>query len=348
MKIYLRPLALLHGPDALAQISAGTAASLAGRPDLAFTQAEWIEREGKTIARRILTLDEARSHPTFSAITQPRASFGPLALNRVHVMGVVNVTPDSFSDGGVNSQSGVAIAAAQQMIEDGASLLDIGGESTRPGAVDVSIIEEQGRIMPVIRALAQNHLVSVDTRKSGLMREALGAGAAFINDVSALQYDPASAALVSQAKAPVILMHAQGDPRTMQLMPKYDDVALDVYDQLEVFIAKAEASGISRANIMIDPGIGFGKTYAQNLELLQQLSLFHGLGVGLLVGLSRKGFIGAITGEKVAGKRLGGSIGGALAGALQGAQILRVHDVKQTVTALQVLTSALNPVSATI
>jgi dihydropteroate synthase len=348
MKIYLRPLALLHGPDALAQISAGTAASLAGRPDLAFTQAEWIEREGTTITRRILTLDEARSHPTFSAITQPRAKFGPLALNRIHVMGVVNVTPDSFSDGGVNSQSGVAIAAAQQMIEDGASLLDIGGESTRPGAVDVSITEEQGRIMPVIKALAQNHLVSVDTRKSGLMREALGAGAAFINDVSALQYDPASTALVSKAKAPVILMHAQGDPRTMQLMPKYDDVALDVYDQLETFIAKAEAAGISRANIMIDPGIGFGKTYAQNLQLLQQLSLFHGLGVGLLVGLSRKGFIGAITGEKVAGKRLGGSIGGAMAAALQGAQILRVHDVKETVTALQVLTLALNPVSATI
>ncbi|HEY5364405.1 MAG TPA: dihydropteroate synthase, partial [Aestuariivirga sp.] len=137
-------------------------------------------------------------------------------------------------------------------------------------------------------------------------------------------------------------------PRTMQLMPKYDDVALDVYDQLEAFIAKAEAAGISRANIMIDPGIGFGKTYAQNLQLLQQLSLFHGLGVGLLVGLSRKGFIGAITGEKVAGKRLGGSIGGAMAAALQGAQILRVHDVKETVTALQVLTSALNPVSATI
>ncbi|HEY5363832.1 MAG TPA: dihydropteroate synthase, partial [Aestuariivirga sp.] len=193
MKTYLRAIALLHGPDALAQISTGTAASLAGRRDLAFTQAEWIEREGKTITRRILTLDEARSHPTFSAITQPRANFGPLALNRIHVMGVVNVTPDSFSDGGVNSQSGVAITAARQMIEDGASLLDIGGESTRPGAVDVSIIEEQARIMPVIMALAQNHLVSVDTRKSGLMREALGAGAAFINDVSALQYDPASA-----------------------------------------------------------------------------------------------------------------------------------------------------------
>jgi len=348
MKIYLRPLALLHGPDALAQISAGTAASLAGRHDIAFTQAEWIEREGKTITRRILPLDEARSHPTFSAITNPRAKFGPLDLNNTHVMGVVNVTPDSFSDGGVHAQADVAIASARQMIEAGASLLDIGGESTRPGAVGVSITEEQARIMPVIKALAQNHLVSVDTRKSSLMSEALGAGATFINDVSALQYDPASAALVAKAKAPVILMHAQGDPRTMQLKPQYDDVALDVYDQLEALVAKAQSAGIARSHIMIDPGIGFGKTFEQNLQLLQQLSLFHGLGVGLLVGLSRKGFIGAITGEKVAGKRLGGSIGGALVAALQGGQILRVHDVKETVTALQVLTLALNPVSATI
>ena len=348
MKTYLRPLSFVYGPDATAQMSVGTAASLAGVLHLAFTQAEWIERESKTITRRIVSLDEARNHPTFSAITNPRAKFGPLDLNNTHVMGVVNVTPDSFSDGGVHAQADVAIASARQMIEAGASLLDIGGESTRPGAVGVSIADERARIMPVIKALAQNHLVSVDTRKSSLMSEALDAGATFINDVSALQYDPASAALVAKAKAPVILMHAQGDPRTMQLKPQYDDVALDVYDQLEALVAKAQSAGIARSHIMIDPGIGFGKTFEQNLQLLQQLSLFHGLGVGLLVGLSRKGFIGAITGEKTAGKRLGGSIGGALVAALQGAQILRVHDVKETVTALQVLTLALNPVSATI
>ena len=348
MKTYLRPLALIYGPDALAQISAGTAASLAGLPHLAFTQAEWIEREGKTTTRRVVMLEEARHHPVFANITNPRPKFGPLELNRCHVMGVVNVTPDSFSDGGVHVQAEVAVARAQQMIVDGASLLDIGGESTRPGAADVSLADERARIMPVIKALAQNHLVSVDTRKSNMMSEALGAGAAIINDVSALQYDPASAAVVAKAKAPIILMHAQGDPRTMQLKPQYDDVALDVYDQLESFIVKAQAAGIEPSHIMIDPGIGFGKTFAQNLELLQQLSLFHGLGVGLLVGLSRKGFIGAITGEKIASKRLGGSIGGALAAALQGAQILRVHDVKETVTALQVLTFALNPISVTI
>ena len=348
MPTYLRPTALLHGPDAKAAVKANLAAPLAGRSDIAFTQAFWIIREGTTITRRLVMLEEARAHPSFTALTNPRPNFGPLALNRCHVMGIVNVTPDSFSDDGVLAQTNVAIAQARQMAMDGAAILDIGGESTRPGAVDVSVGEERSRIMPVIKALAKDHCVSVDTRKSVLMKEALQEGAAIINDVSALQFDPHSANTVAKANAPVILMHAQGNPRTMQLEPKYDDVALDVYDELEALIAKAEAAGIPRANIMVDPGIGFGKTFAQNLELLQQLTLFHGLGVGLLVGLSRKGFIGAITKEKTASARLGGSIGGAMAAAMQSAQILRVHDVKQSVTALAVFESILNPDSVSI
>jgi len=202
--------------------------------------------------------------------------------------------------------------------------------------------------MPVTAALAKEHVVSVDTRKAPLMQEALGAGAAMINDVSALQFDPQSASTIAAANAPVILMHAQGEPRTMQLAPKYDDVALDVFDQLAALIAKAEAAGIKRSNIMVDPGIGFGKNFKQNLELLQQLTLFHGLGVGLLVGLSRKGFIGAITGEKRAAERLGGSIGGASQAAMNGAHVLRVHDVKQTLSAISVFTAALDPISTTI
>jgi len=348
MKTYQRPVALIYGPDAQAQIASGTAAPLAGLPHIAFTQAEWIERDGKTITRRFVSLHEAKSHPSFAALTTPRPNFGPLPLTRTHVMGILNVTPDSFSDGGVHYQTETAIAQARQMAADGATILDIGGESTRPGAADVSIDEERARIMPVITALAKDHCVSADTRKAVLMDKALQSGAAIINDVSALQFDPASASTVARANAPVILMHAQGNPRTMQQNPTYDDVALDVYDQLATLISKAEAAGITRANIMVDPGIGFGKTFAQNLELLQQLALFHGLGVGLLIGLSRKGFIGAITGEKVAGQRLGGSIGGAMAAAMQGAQVLRVHDVKETFTALQVLTSTLHPISVSI
>ena len=348
MKTYLRPLALVHGPDAVALIEAGAAAALAGRTDIAFTKAEWIERNGAAVGRRIVELSEARKHPLFNAVSNLRPDFGPLALNQCHIMGIVNVTPDSFSDGGVHYKAETAIAQARKMAEDGASILDVGGESTRPGSETVSTEEESSRIMPVISALAKDHCVSVDTRKADLMKGALAAGAKIINDVSALQFDPNSAATVASAGAPVILMHAQGEPRTMQLAPKYDDVALDVYDQLTSLITKAEAAGIARANIMVDVGIGFGKSFKQNLELLQQLTLFHGLGVGLLVGLSRKGFIGAITQEKTAAKRVAGSIGGALQAAMMGAQVLRVHDVKDSLAALAVFNATLDPVSAAI
>jgi dihydropteroate synthase len=348
MKTYLRPTALVHGTDARRMIETGTAAPLAGRADLAFAAAEWIERSGATITRRMVSLNEARSHPAFDAATAPRRDFGPVSLSRCHVMGIVNVTPDSFSDGGLHNMEANAIAQAKRLAAEGATILDIGGESTRPGAVDVEFEEESARVLPVVKALSAFHCLSIDTRKASLMREGLGAGAAIINDVSALQYDADSLAVIASAKAPVILMHAQGDPATMQKAPHYQDVALDVYDQLAALMARAEAAGIARHNIMLDPGIGFGKTFAQNLELLQQLSLFHGLGAGLLVGLSRKGFIGAVTGEKTAWKRLGGSVGGALAAAQQGAQILRVHDVKETFTALQVLNAAQAPDSVTI
>ena len=348
MTSYLRPLALVYGPDARVLVAANAAAPLAGLPHIAFTKAKWIERSDGKISRRVVDLAEARKHPLFNAITTPRPNFGLLELNRCHIMGIVNVTPDSFSDGGIHYKAETAIAEARKMAEDGASILDVGGESTRPGSEAVSIEEERNRIIPVISALAKDHCVSVDTRKASLMSAALNAGAAVINDVSALQYDPASLATVAAAKAPVILMHAQGEPRTMQLAPKYEDVALDVYDQLAVLIAKAEAAGIARANIMVDVGIGFGKSFKQNLELLQQLTLFHGLGVGLLVGVSRKGYIGAITQEKVAAQRLGGSIGGALQAAMMGAHVLRVHDVKESLAALSVFNAALDPVSASI
>ena len=348
MKTYLRPLALVYGPDADALVKADVAAPLAGLPRIAFTKAEWIQRDGGKITRRHVDLDEARKHPWFNAITTPRPNFGPLELSRCHIMGIVNVTPDSFSDGGVHYKAEIAIAEARKMAEDGASILDVGGESTRPGSEAVSTEEEGNRIMPVISALAKDHCVSVDTRKAELMKAALDAGAAFINDVSALQFDPASTETVSAAKAPVILMHSQGEPRTMQLAPKYEDVALDVYDQLAALVANAEAAGIARANIMVDVGIGFGKSFKQNLELLQQLTLFHGLGVGLLVGISRKGFIGAITQEKSAAKRTAGSIGGALQAAMSGVQVLRVHDVKDSLAALSVFNAGLDPVSASI
>ncbi len=341
-------MALLYGPDAVALVKADRAAPLAGLPSIAFTKAELITRDQQQTTRRFIEFAEARHHPGFTAITSPRPDFGSLQLNRCHIMGIVNVTPDSFSDGGIHYKAETAITEARNMWQHGASILDVGGESTRPGSDPVSIDEERARIMPVISALAKDHKVSVDTRKALLMKEALSAGAMIINDVSALQFDTLSAATVAAAQAPVILMHAQGAPRTMQLAPKYDDVALDVYDQLAALIARAEGAGIARANIMVDVGVGFGKSFKQNLQLLQQLTLFHGLGVGLLVGVSRKGYIGAITQEKMAGHRLGGSIGGALQAMMQGAHMLRVHDVKDSLAALTVFNAALDPVSAAI
>ena len=264
-------------------------------------------------------------------------------------MGIVNVTPDSYSDGGRTADTDRAIAHGMQLAREGADILDVGGESTRPGSEGVAEDEELRRVITVIEGLANAGLrVSCDTRKASVMQAALAAGAQIINDVSALQYDPAALETMARASCPVILMHAQGDPRTMQLNPHYDDVALDVYDQLEQRVMACVQAGIPRSHIAIDPGIGFGKTFTQNLALMAGLTLFHGLGVPLLVGLSRKGFVGAVTGEKPAAARLHGSVGGAMQAAQQGAHILRVHDVKATRAALSMFTASNDPDSVDV
>jgi dihydropteroate synthase len=272
------------------------------------------------------------------ARSAPEPLRGLLALDRPLIMGILNVTPDSFSDGGHFDDPERAIAHARRMAEEGADILDIGGESTRPGAHPVTVDEELERVMPVIEGLAgrTKALISIDTRKAGVMRRALAAGAHIINDVTALTYEPACLEVAATSEAPVILMHAQGDPRTMQSAPHYDDCLLDVCDWLEARIAACEAAGIARERLVIDPGIGFGKTLAHNLELLSGLTLLHGLGVPVLLGASRKSFIGALTGIKDARARLAGSIAAALQGAAQGVQILRVHDVAETRQALAV------------
>jgi dihydropteroate synthase len=340
---YLRPLSLIHGPDARAMIAAGAAGALGGLAHIGFTQAEEIIRDGKIVHRTIKSFSEIKNHPLTDEITRTRGMFGGVALNATRIMGIVNVTPDSFSDGGEHSEAALAIAHGLKLAEQGADILDVGGESTRPGSDPVLIEQERHRIMPVLAELAKEHVVSVDTRKVILMQEALEQGAAIINDVSALGYDRDSASALAKANAPVILMHAQGEPRTMQLAPKYHDVVLDVYDWLAERIDFAVAAGIPKSRICIDPGIGFGKTIQHNLELLRQQTIFHGLGVGVLVGLSRKNMVGVLTGEKTAAKRVSGSVGGALQAALMGAHILRVHDVLETVQALAVFNAVLDP-----
>ena len=332
-KVYYRPAGLAYGPDARSLINQGRGASLGGLSAIAYTMVEVIAREGARVERRF---EPVGSKPLFPA--------APWSEDQTLVMGIVNVTPDSFSDGGRNAEAERAIAHGLQLAKEGADILDVGGESTRPGSDGVPEDEELRRVLPVIEGLAKAGLkVSCDTRKASVMRAALEAGASMINDVSALQYDPQSMAAMAEASCPVILMHAQGDPKTMQLSPAYDDVALDVYDALEARIADCVAAGIVRQRIIADPGIGFGKSFRHNIEVLRQFTLYHGLGVPLLMGLSRKGFIGALTGEAQAANRVHGSVGGALWSALNGAHILRVHDVKGTVEALAVARAAADP-----
>lgn len=268
----------------------------------------------------------------FENLTRPRAAVAGMTMNLPRLMGILNVTPDSFSDGGLFDDPATALSHAQAMQTAGADFIDIGGESTRPGAADVSVSDEITRTAPVIAAIrAQSDVaISIDTRKAAVAQAAIAAGAGMVNDVAAFGYDPDLATVTAQAGLPVCLMHAQGDPATMQRDPRYDDVLLDVYDFLAVRVAMAEAAGIAREQIIVDPGIGFGKTLDHNLTLLRGLSLFHSLGCPILLGASRKRFIGTIGKADTAPDRMAGSVAVALHGVRQGVQILRVHDTFET------------------
>ncbi len=343
-KTYYRPLGLCYGPDAEDLVSRHRAGFLGGSASIAFTAVERIIRDGKNITRDIVQYTDVKGNGAIERIEASRGMLASLPMNAPNIMGIVNVTPDSFSDGGLHGTSASGTDHGLRLAEEGAHILDIGGESTRPGSDTVPVEEELARVIPAVQHLSQaGHMVSIDTRKSEVMRKAVKAGAAIVNDVSALLYDPESLRTVAELGCPVVLMHAQGDPRTMQLNPHYDDVALDVYDHLEGRVQACLDAGIPRAKIVIDPGIGFGKTFRHNVDLLAQITLFHGLGVAVLLGLSRKGFIGALTGEKLAKNRVNGSVGGAVHAALHGVQIIRVHDVKATVEALAVAMAVADP-----
>jgi dihydropteroate synthase len=277
----------------------------------------------------------------WQALTAPRPPLQlgerTIRLDQPQVMGIVNATPDSFSDGGQFADAAAAASAGADMAGEGAAIIDVGGESTRPGAKPVWEGDEIERIVPIIRQLAAGGAaVSADTRKADVMTAALEAGARMINDVSALAYDDRSAGVIAASGVPVVLMHHQGAPETMQEDPRYEDVLVELYDWLGERISEAVNAGIDRSRILIDPGFGFGKNVGHNLELMNGLALFHSLGCPLVVGASRKRTIGALSGEAPADKRLGGSIAFAMKAAEQGVQLLRVHDVFDTVQALKV------------
>ena len=254
--------------------------------------------------------------------------------DRTHVMGILNLTPDSFSDGGRYIDVQRAVAHTQLMVEEGATLVDIGGESSRPGALPVSVDEELARILPVIRAVVDSVdvLISVDTYKAEVARQALEAGAHLVNDITALRADPAMGSVVAKMKAGLILMHIKGTPRTMQQAPQYDDVVSEVHASLHESIETAEKQGVAAERIIIDPGIGFGKTTAHNIELLKRLTEFQSLNKPLLIGTSRKAFIGNVLGLPI-NERVEGTAATVCWAIAQGADVVRVHDVKANVRA---------------
>jgi dihydropteroate synthase len=269
-------------------------------------------------------------------LIHPRKPIAGLDMSAPRLMGILNVTPDSFSDGGQFVAPQAALDRALAMQAQGAQIIDIGGESTRPGAAEVDAKAEIDRTAPVIAAIrAQSDVpISIDTRKSTVGAAALSAGATMINDVAAFTYDPALADVAAKAGVPVCVMHAQGSPKNMQDDPSYDDVLLDVYDFLSARVDAAVAAGIARDQIVVDPGIGFGKTVAHNMILLRGIALFHSLGCPILLGASRKRFISVIGGGETATDRTSGSVAVALFAARRGVQILRVHDIFATKQAL--------------
>ena len=352
--LYARPVGRLVPRTLALATGREDALTIAGRTDLRFGALEIIERDGPWSGRQLIAARNLRRTGGPAAILPqglpellarlagPRTDIGGLALDRPRIMGIVNVTPDSFSDGGQHASTEAAIAHALQLDAEGADILDIGGESTRPGAAPVALDAEIARVIPVREGLAgrARARLSVDTRNAEVMRRAAAAGAHMLNDVSALAHDPASLRVAAETGLPIVLMHARGEPRTMQRDPHYDSVLFDVYDALAERVAACARVGIPPARLIVDPGIGFGKTVAHNLVLLSGLAMFHGLGAAIMLGASRKSFIGALTQTVDAAERLPGSLAAALMAIEDGVQIVRVHDVAATRQALTIWEAA--------
>lgn len=349
-RLWLRPLGVVCGRAAAEAVASGLAYPLGDR-GRAFTliEATGLGPDGRPVssAGSIAELEAwlagagarfaARAREQLARLSSPPARWAELSLDRPLVMGVLNVTPDSFSDGGRWLEPERAIAHGRALLEAGADIIDVGGESTRPGAAPLPPGEEIQRIEPVVRPLAASGAaVSIDTRHSPVMEAALDAGARIVNDVSALTHDPNSVVLIARRKAAVVLMHMRGEPRTMQQDPVYDSPLIEVLEYQEARIRACIAAGIPQGAIAVDPGIGFGKLVRHNLELLAGIGAFHTLGCAVALGVSRKSTIARLSRGEPPEERLPGSLAAALFARQQGVQILRVHDVAETRQALAV------------
>jgi dihydropteroate synthase len=350
--VYLQPMAIFWDRAERRAVEDADIPEWKGLPlaggRLSFAALDVLTRATPATKRRTVILGDAFSGDwgreglaaadILQELSAPRARIAGLSLERPRIMGIINVTPDSFSDGGEHATTAAAVAHGLKLIEEGADILDVGGESTRPRADAVSLEEELRRVVPVIEGLRARTgaIISVDTRNAEVMRQAVAAGADILNDVSAFTHDPDSLSVAVESGLPVVLMHAQGDPKTMNDNPQYDDVVLDVFDYLEARIQACVAAGIPKAKIIADPGIGFGKLLHHNVAVMAGLSLYHGLGVPLLLGASRKKMIGQLCDLDDAKERVSGSLACAVPGIAAGVQIIRAHDVKETRQAIEV------------
>ncbi len=348
--VALQPTGLLTGEAAACAVAAGSARPLAGGP-IAFSACLLALPRGGTLLRTVARLGEIEDWASgggeplrravadrLERIARRRPPFAGLALDRARLIGIVNVTPDSFSDGGDSFAPGDAVAAGRRLAGAGADLIDVGGESTRPGAAPVAEAVERDRVLPVVRALAADGIrVSVDTRRAPVMRAALEAGAVVVNDVSAFRFDEAAAGTVAAARAAAILMHMRGAPATMQDAPVYRDAPYEVYRFLDERAAAAAAAGVPPGQVAVDPGIGFGKNDSHNAAVLSAVGMLHATGCPVVLGASRKSFIARMSQGEPPRARLAGSLAAVAAAALQGVQLFRVHDVAETRQALAVL-----------
>ena len=342
-KIYVRPMSLSYGSDANNLIKIKKALPICGNIKLAFSNIEIIYRSKKNKKKNI-NITQIQNLPKkvkkivlkkIKNITAKRNKISGLGFDKFSIFGVLNMTPDSFSDGGKFNKLKFAEIHSKKMINDGANFIDIGGESTRPGAKLISSEKEKLRVLPIISKMKKFN-ISIDTRKSDVMIAAIKKGANIINDVSALDFDQNSLTVVSKLKKPIILNHSQGTPDVMQNNPKYQNVLLDIYDYFENKIMQLTKRKFLKKNIILDPGIGFGKNLNHNLNLISNVGLFHSLGCPIMLGPSRKSFIGKVMKQNDSKYRLGGTLSSVITGYNQGVQCFRVHDIKETYEALKV------------
>ena len=342
LRYYTRACNFYYGEDSKKLVKQKKTLPLNGRKDISFDQIEIITRKSKKKVS-IKKIDQLpiklkiKIKEDLLIITKKIKNFLSLDFNLpINLMGVLNVTPDSFSDGGKYIKTHLALKHLSKLFQDGANLVDIGGESTRPGSKTIDSKIEWGRIKTILKKVDKKKVISVDTRKSEIMEKSLSLGVKIINDVSGLNYDKKTLNVLKKYKVPFVLQHSLGSPATMQNKPKYKNVLLDIYDFFKDKIEFLKKNGINQDKIILDPGIGFGKNLKHNLKILRNISIYHSLGSPILLGVSRKRFIGDLSNNNDSFERIGGTIGSCIFLMMQGVQILRVHDINEIQRSIKV------------